>query len=202
MTDTITVPTVRPADHGTRMSLEDFARARGEPGHIYELEEGVILVVDIPGLPHELVLQVVRDAFSAYRLAHPDRLFLVATGSGAALRLPGMQSERHPDLAVYLNPPPVEGEQPWDYWCPDIVVEVVSKSSEDRDYRIKRREYLQAGVRLYWIVDPGKRAVSFLTRRGDAWAEQKLDSASRLTTPLLPGFELALADVFKHSPRK
>jgi Uma2 family endonuclease len=201
MTDTLTIPTVGPADHGTRMSLEEFARARGEPGCSYELEEGVITVVEIPGLPHGFVVQAVRNSLTAYQLAYPDQVCYLAGSNNAALRLPGMQSERHPDLAVYLNPPPVEGDQPWDFWCPDIVIEVVSKSSEDRDYRIKRKEYLQAGVRLYWIVDPQKRAVTVLTRRGDAWSEQQLNDTGKLATNLLPGFELAVADVFKASSR-
>jgi Uma2 family endonuclease len=36
---------------------------------------------------------------------------------------------------------------------PDLAVEIVSPESVDRDYERKRRQYEQAGVREYWIVD-------------------------------------------------
>lgn len=37
----------------------------------------------------------------------------------------------------------------------DLMVEIVSDDSVDRDRRAKFREYQEAGVREYWIVDPG-----------------------------------------------
>ncbi len=183
-------------DHGRRMSLEDFADAEGKPGYRYELARGRVVVVDIPGLPHELTLQNIELPLRRYQLDHPDTIHLIAPGSGCALRLPGMSSERHPDRAVYLTPPPDE-EQPWDYWMPDLAIEVVSKGGEVRDYEEKREEYLAAGVREYWIVEPRDRSVLVLTRRADVWAERKLTSADVLRTALLPGFEVRVADLFK-----
>jgi len=196
MGNALTITQIGPSSHGTRMSLEEFARVEGQAGYIYELEKGLIVVVDVPGLLHGLVLQAIRDAFTIYRLGHKGAIFLIAGGSESGLRMPELESERHPDLAVYLSPPPVEGDRPWDYWTPDIVVEIVSESSADRDYQIKREEYLRAGVRLYWIVDPGKRMVTALTRRGDTWAEQRLDASAALATALLPGLAVKIADLF------
>ena len=199
MADATTIATVGPQHHGTRMTLEEFAHVHGQAGHIYELEKGVIVVVDVPGLPHMLVKAAIRNALIIYQLAHPSRIFAVADSSDAVLRMPEMQSERHPDLLIYLSTPPPDDAQPWEYWIPDIVLEVVSPSSEDRDYRVKREEYLKAGIRLYWIADPATQTITVLTRRTDVWHEQRLDSSATLTTPLLPGFELKLSAVF--SPR-
>ena len=36
---------------------------------------------------------------------------------------------------------------------PDLAVEIVSPESVDRDYDTKRRQYEEAGVPEYWIVD-------------------------------------------------
>lgn len=36
---------------------------------------------------------------------------------------------------------------------PDMVLEVVSRGSVDKDTRILRRDYWQAGIREYWLVD-------------------------------------------------
>ena len=40
--------------------------------------------------------------------------------------------------------------------APDWVIEIVSPSSKPRDYLTKLFKYRTAGVREYWIVDPGK----------------------------------------------
>lgn len=201
MAETIVIPTIGPAAAGTRMTLDEFAHVEGEPGHLYELEKGVILVVDIPGLPHGYVCENLRDLLGAYRKANPGRIHFLASGSNAALRMPEMQSERHPDLAVYLSPPPADEDQPWEDWVPDLVVEVVSKSSEERDYLIKRDEYLKAGIRAYWIVDPQTRSATVLARRTDTWRETKLDAAGVLKTTLLPGLQIPLAQVFATIPQ-
>ena len=115
------------------MPLEDFARAEGQPGAQYGLERGMNLVGDIPGVPHMLAVQAIRDALASYRMGHRSEVYAVVEGGSMAICMPGMQSERHPDIAVYLSPPASDSEQPWDHWTPDIVVEVVSKGSEKRD---------------------------------------------------------------------
>lgn len=45
------------------------------------------------------------------------------------------------------------------YGAPDLVIEIVSKSTKHRDYGIKMMKYRAAGVKEYWIVDPQKRTV-------------------------------------------
>ena len=57
-----------------------------------------------------------------------------------------------PDVLVVCDPAKLS-----DRGCegaPDLVVEVVSPSSRQRDYLLKACRYQEAGVREYWIVDP------------------------------------------------
>src|SRR6516164_1385348 len=70
------------------------------------------------------------------------------------LLIPSWESERHPDIAVYLAPPPGRKDRTmWRTWIPGIVIEVVSEGSRDRDYTEKRDEYWSLGVKEYWIVE-------------------------------------------------
>ncbi len=45
------------------------------------------------------------------------------------------------------------------YGAPDMVVEVLSKSTRKKDMSIKLHKYCNAGVREYWIVDPKNKKV-------------------------------------------
>lgn len=45
------------------------------------------------------------------------------------------------------------------YGAPDLVIEVLSKSTKKKDSVIKLNKYLNAGVREYWLIDPMKKTV-------------------------------------------
>jgi Uma2 family endonuclease len=44
--------------------------------------------------------------------------------------------------------------------APDLVIEILSPSTRKLDLEIKRQEYVSAGVREYWVVDPEARTIS------------------------------------------
>lgn len=196
MADMLVRTRIGPADHGRPMALEEFAVADGEPGYLYELARGVINVVDLPGLPHGRVVKAIDRQITFYEAAHPGLIYYWGGGSEAGMQLYGMQSERHPDISIYLTRPS-NVEAPWDQWVPDIVIEVVSASSRSRDYREKREEYLEAGLREYWIVDRERETMLALRRAGDVWRELRVPAEGEYQTPLLPGFSLDLAAVFR-----
>jgi Uma2 family endonuclease len=106
-----------------------------------------------------------------------------------------MQSDRHPDFAVYLDPLPTGGD-PWTQWIPHIVAEVVSRRDEERDYVEKREEYLTAGVTEYWILDPTPRTLLVLRRAGNFWQEFLVKEDATYRTLLLPGLEVRPEELF------
>ena len=59
------------------------------------------------------------------------------------------------------------------YGAPDLVVEILSKSSRSRDCIIKLKKYYESGVREYWIVDPVKREIT-VYRFGDGEFQSKI----------------------------
>lgn len=179
------------------MSFRRFQRAETVEGYLYELSNGVIEVTDVPGRSHALVVREIEKQLFAFDLANPNVILHLAGGGFAKTELPQLESERHPDLSIYLTPMP-DDEYPWDKWVPAIAIEVVSPGTraQKRDYVAKRREYLAAGILEYWIIDPQLWKMLALTRHGDSWREHKLAEKGKWTTPLLPGFTLNLAPVF------
>jgi Uma2 family endonuclease len=77
---------------------------------------------------------------------------------------------------------------------PDLAVEVLSPSDTWKDVDKKAAEYLRAGVRLVWGVEPRTRCAR-VYRTGRALIE--LNESQILSGEVvLPGFELKLSDVF------
>ena len=76
------------------------------------------------------------------------------------------------------------------------MAEVVSARSGDRDYRVKREEYLAYGLLEYWIVDFLARRFTLLTRDGDVWREQIIPDSQAIPSILLPGLATTVADLW------
>lgn len=191
------IASIGPADDGRRMSLDDFESAEGEPGHLYELSRGVVSVIDVPHRKHLAQVDTIRQDLSEYRAARRDRIHTIAGGGECRIPVAGLESDRHPDLALYLNAPPVDEDDYWAQWIPGIVIEVVSPSSVYRHYFEKREEYLQFGVQEYWIVDADKREVLVLRRSRGRWIERTIHPGEKYRTRLLPGFEFDCARAFE-----
>ncbi len=45
------------------------------------------------------------------------------------------------------------------YGAPDMIIEILSKSTWKKDAFVKLEKYLDAGVREYWVVDPDRKKV-------------------------------------------
>jgi Uma2 family endonuclease len=77
---------------------------------------------------------------------------------------------------------------------PILVVEILSPSGKQEEINEKLKSYLAAGVKLVWIVDPTFQMIT--VQRGDAKPELFHTDQSIAADPHLPGFNVAVADVF------
>lgn len=190
---------IRPEDDGREMTLEEFEFAEAAEGKFYELSRGVITMIDVPKRKHLAQLVAIRKQLSAFEVANPDVVYGVLSGGECKIPVEGLISERHPDLAIYKTAPPsdVEESEIWASWIPEIVIEVVSPSSVHRDYKEKPEEYLQFGIREYWIVDAEKQQVAVLRRSRGKFAERIVRPGELYSTELLPGFEFDCGKVFE-----
>ena len=110
-----TITKIGPADHGRRMSLEEFDEAEGQEGYLYELSRGIITVTDVPRKRHLLLVKGIRRQLSAYETLHLDLIQFIASGNECKLLVDDLDSECHPDVSVYLTPPPEHEDR--NFWC-------------------------------------------------------------------------------------
>jgi Uma2 family endonuclease len=192
---------IGPGDHGRRMSLDEFDHATVQDGYRYELAKGVIEVSEVPKLDHGRVVQEIRNQLVKYQIERPDVIHYLALSNDAKLLVNSTQSERHPDLFVYCSPAP-DVEDPWSIWTPEIVIEVVSKSSRTRDYDEKPPDYLEVGVDEYWIVDAPKNLMTVLSRWRGQWKPTTVRPPKRYSTRWLPGFQLDVKRVIAAGANK
>ena len=133
-----------------------------------------------------------------YDLSRPEHVCQIGGGSHCKVLISGLESERYPDLAVYTTPTPT-GPDVWSHWIPDLVVEVVSPGSEQRDYEHKREEYLRFGIKEYWMVDDAKDQMLALVRFRGAWRERVVRPGESYEPKFLPRLNFDLAQVFEQA---
>jgi Uma2 family endonuclease len=78
--------------------------------------------------------------------------------------------------------------------APDLVAEVLSPGNRRGEIDAKTREWLDAGCKIVWIVDPDRRTITIHSSNSEP---QTLGAGDVLTAPtLMPGFALPVAKVF------
>ncbi len=103
---------------------------------------------------------------------------------------------RKPDVSL-LRTSRIAGMRPSPGLCPipaDLVVEVNSPTDKIYDVEEKVEEYLRAGFKLLWIVQPNTRTVTI--HRGDRSTTRLRESDEITGESALPGFKCRVADFF------
>lgn len=81
--------------------------------------------------------------------------------------------------------------------APDLVVEVLSPSTADRDQVAKARQYAKFGVREMWITDPEAHTIEVFVNSPEGFRREALYAgADVLRSPIIPGLEIPLDRVF------
>lgn len=80
---------------------------------------------------------------------------------------------------------------------PDLVVEILSPSTEKYDREIKFADYCAHGVSEYWIVDPDQKSIEqYLLTGKDYRLNVKLHDEGVLHCIVIQGFSLNVAEIF------
>ena len=82
--------------------------------------------------------------------------------------------------------------------APDLVVEILSPATAERDRTVKFELYAEHGVQEYWIVDPDARTITVFLLNGGAFEEvDTYSEGETLTSPKLAGFTFKLEGKFR-----
>jgi Uma2 family endonuclease len=80
--------------------------------------------------------------------------------------------------------------------APDMIVEVTSPTTEERDRGVKMQDYAEHGVGEYWIVDPEAETIEqYLLRDGSYYLNVKVREGT-ITSSVVPGFTIPVRAAF------
>jgi Uma2 family endonuclease len=193
--DVNTQPARKPADTGQKLTYDDFLLFPDD-GKRHELIDGEHYVTPSPNLRHQAIAGHLHLTIGTWLRDHPvGRVFfapldvLFSRFDVVEPDLLYVSNERAPEL---LSGQYVTG-------APDLVVEIGSPGTRRRDETIKRRLYERSNVVEYWVVDPDIDVIRAYRRSGDRFeraVELSAEARDVLTTALLPGLTIPLAEVF------
>ena len=179
-------------EHVAKFTYDDYRTAPED--RRYELLDGDLIVAPVPSLKHQRVLLALAGLL--------DR-FVKEAGLGEVLPAPcdvvlSDTDVVQPDLLfisrerthLVRNGDNVQG-------APDLVVEILSPATADRDRGYKRALYARHAVAEYWLVDPVAETITVhLLREGSLVATETCRRGETLHSPTLRGFEANPGDVF------
>jgi Uma2 family endonuclease len=173
------------------MTAEELLRAYF-PDKRTELVRGVLMVREPAGWLHGRVTMEVARQIANHVAAHGSgAVFTAETGFTLARR---PDTVRAPDVAfVRSDRLPDSDPRGFAELAPDLVVEVLSPDDRPGEVLAKVADWLTAGTRLVWIVDPERRLARVYRHDGSetiVTADGALDGED-----VLPGFACPLASL-------
>jgi len=180
-----------------KMSFEEFLEFDdGSDNSWYELENGELILIPCESeinrrITSFLFAYFLQQEIPSYRLSMKTEVAVNSQRVG--VRIPDLiilseelavAMEGAKRSMVFMDMPP-----------PLLVVEVVSPSQENRDYRYKRSEYAARGIMEYWIVDAIAQKVTILEWVEGFYEEAVYGGDEAIVSPLLGDIQLTAARV-------
>lgn len=186
---------------GIRLSIEEFLELPDTyDKRKMELDEGELYIMPRPRIRHQFLQYRMLLHTGNYLDGFDDPPAQVFHDVIVALSLES-RILYSPDLVIILEGGSAVVADRMVEGVPDIVMEILS-SDRRRDLVRKRQVYAEAGIPEYWIFDPRADTATLLELRDGVYVERAVLTADEtLTTPLLPGLAIPLADVFRHRRR-
>jgi Uma2 family endonuclease len=176
----------------SRQKTAEDLYANPVTGKCTELVSGRILVREPPGYNHGYVASRCLVAMAVHVNANGLGHVLAAETGFILARNP--DTVRAPDVAfISANRVPVRRPSGYLEEAPDLVVEVTSPSDRPSRIRTNISDWIGAGVRLVWQIDPERRTARVF--RPGVESALMDDDGVLDGEDVLPGFRVPLADL-------
>ena len=160
----------------------------------YELIDGIVYVMSpAPYQAHQMIIGRLFRIISDFLDDKPFQIFMAPFD----VRLnaeSGDDTVLQPDLMVICDNSKLDGKAC--VGAPDIVIEVLSKSTAHRDRLEKFRLYEKAGVKEYLIVDNDNLTIHAHILENSRYYTQVYGDGDKLHMHVLEGCVINLSDVF------
>jgi len=182
-------------DPSPKLTYEDYVRIPDD-GQRHEIIDGEHYVTASPFIRHQRIARRLAARFERFLSEHPLGEYFFAPAdvilSPHDIVVPDLLfvSNERASIVTEKN---IQG-------APDLVIEILSNSSRRLDEVLKRRAYERFGAREYWILDPQSKTTQVWERTAEGLRRRTVLSAAAgdvLTSPLLPGLEIPLAEIFE-----
>lgn len=175
-----------------RLMTADELMALPDDGMRHELDEGRLVSVPPSGYKSSRVGSLLGVLLGGFIRLHRLGIF---AGLDGGLRLRSQpDTVRAPDFSFVSQSRVVDSGSGYFPGAPDLAVEVLSPSDRFSKVLQKVREYLAAGTRLVWIVDPEDRSVVVFRADGSTTLLGEHDSLAG--EDVIPGFTLTLTEIW------
>ncbi|MEP6924054.1 MAG: Uma2 family endonuclease [Pyrinomonadaceae bacterium] len=167
-----------------RLTWEEYLRF-GEENTLAEWIDGRVIMLFSGSTRHQEIVGFLQTVVGLFSETHDlGRVFIAPY----AMKLNPQRRGREPDVLFVSREREHLIERTFLNGAADLVVEIVSPESVERDSVQKFVEYETAGVREYWLIDYTNQTATFyqLNNEGHYQAAQVTDGIFRST--VLPGF--------------
>ena len=163
-----------------------------DTNHLIEFSHGQLEVLPMPTQSHQLLIIALFEFLRNF--VREGQLGTVLLAPMRVQLWPG--KFREPDI-LFMRTENDDRRSDKFWQGADLVMEIVSPNDPERDKVTKRREYAQAAIPEYWIVDPAGASISVLTLQGQEYAlHGEFVSGETATSVLLDRFTVEVAAVF------
>ena len=165
-----------------------------DDGFRYELVKGELRKMSPAGSEHGAIIINLTVPLAAHIKA--NKLGVVFGAETGVKIATSPDTVRAPDIAVVRQERIPEGGIPKGFWpgAPDLAVEVTSPGDSFEEVEEKVEDWLAAGTKAVWIVNPKRRTVNVYRALNDVailTEENELDGGT-----VVPGFSCHVADIF------
>ena len=113
------------------------------------------------------------------------------------LRVKAGTSYRYPDVAAYCNEGAFSDGNPPSLLNPELLVEVASASTSQKDRREKLAEYMgMESVQEYWIVEQDQPFVTRYVRQDEVWVTHLVRGLEAVIQSAHFGVEIPMTDLY------